>query len=141
MVADETQLLRPSLLAIAAMVPFEPFRAMLPVKKRRSGALTQFWCSFRSDCSDEARFEQIEFCAPIHLALHKFQFGDLSLGLSIGPDGGDRGSNSGLFFRDAVGEGGYETGARSFDPGVEFGFGLRANHCVECGYRLARFDE
>jgi len=89
----------------------------------------------------QARFEQIEFRAPIHLAFYELQLGDLSLGLSVGPGGGNRGSNSGLVFRHAAGEGRDETIARPIDPGIELGFGFHADHRVECGYRLARFDE
>ena len=35
--------------------------------------------------SDEARSEQIEIGAPVHLALERFQFVDLALCLTVGP--------------------------------------------------------
>ena len=52
----------------------------------------------------DARLEQIEFSAPIHLTLNQLELANLTLGLAIRPTRRDRGAHRGLVLRDAVHE-------------------------------------
>lgn len=49
---------------------------------------------FRSGCSDEPGFEQVEFSAAIHLPFHELELGDLALGLTVRPSMYERGVDS-----------------------------------------------
>jgi hypothetical protein len=85
--------------------------------------------------------QQVDFAAPIHLTLHKFQFADLSLGLAVGPRGRDRGSDSGSVFHHAIRERSDKTTLGSVDPGVELGCRLASDHVVKVGDHIARLSE
>lgn len=51
------------------------------------------------------RLEQVNFPSAVHLSLHELEFGDLPLGLAVGPGRNDRGGDSGAVFDHAIGEG------------------------------------
>lgn len=52
---------------------------------RVKGALTHSRCGDRLSCTDEARLEQINLSAAVHLPLDEFELGDLAFGLAIRP--------------------------------------------------------
>src|SRR5271155_2689580 len=58
--------------------------------------------------ADDARLEQIEFPASVHLAFDQLQLADLPFGLAVGPRRRDCRRHGGLILRDPVGESGNE---------------------------------
>jgi hypothetical protein len=56
---------------------------------RAKGALTHSRCGHSLSCTDEARLEQINLGAAVHLALDEFELGDLAFGLAIRPRRGN----------------------------------------------------
>ena len=89
----------------------------------------------------DARLEQIEFSAPIHLTLNQLELANLTLGLAIRPTRRDRGAHRGLVLRDAVHECRNETRVGALDPRIEFGQRPSSDHGLEIGNDFARLDQ
>ena len=66
-----------------------------------------------SSRSDQARFEQIDLGAAVHLAFDELEFGDLAFGLAVGPWLRNRGPDGGLVPVDAGRERRDEAGSAS----------------------------
>ena len=75
--------------------------------------------------------KKVEFCAAVRLAFDEFEFGDLSLDLTIGPRLDDSRPHDGSIPLDARRERRDETAARFGDPRVELISFLLSDHGVE----------
>jgi hypothetical protein len=83
----------------------------------------------------QARSEQIEVCAAIHLPLNHFEFGDVAFGLSVGPRLDDPSSDGLLIGNDPPGEGREQACGSVFDP---FLHGVR---CFGSDHQLKAVEE
>lgn len=57
-----------------------------------------------SICADEASLKKIDLCAPVHLASDELEFGDLTLGLAVRPQGRNGRAHRRFIPCDSVGE-------------------------------------
>jgi hypothetical protein len=85
--------------------------------------------------------EEIEVGTAVHLPLQQLQFGNLSLGLAVGPRLGDGRGHGVAIGRNSFGEGGEQADRRVSEPHVEGGALLRPKHALEAIDQDRRFAQ